>query len=110
VTSESYSVVASQHADFLAKVYLRSFQDRDERRFKFLWCEIAEACHVAVDELHENDAISTLCPGKQGWLSRDHRLDDLEYIILRDSRGRPPPAQPPQTIGDVIRYLLPMAN
>jgi hypothetical protein len=94
------------YAEFLDNVYRRRFRGTDKARFDFLWCEIAEVSRVRPDLLHEDDLISDRCPGQQSWLSSDTRLDDLEYVIMTESQGRPPPKRRPQTIGDVLDYLL----
>ena len=96
----------SAHAAFLDGVHTRRFAGTDKRRFEHLWCEIAEVCKVKPDTLHEDDKIVDRCPPPRSWLSSDTRLDDLEYVIMSESRKSPPPKQRPETIGQVLDYLL----
>lgn len=99
------STVAA-HSTFLSDVYERRFPGTDKARFELLWCEVAEICGVAPDTLHEDDTVANRCPPPKGWLSSDTRLDDLEYIIVTESRGRPPWKRRPETIGEILDYLL----
>jgi hypothetical protein len=98
--------VIAQHTKFLDDIYRRRFRGTNKARFEFLWLEVAEVCRVRPEELHEDDRISDRCPGRQGWLSSDTRLDDLEFVIMSESRETPPPRTKPQTIGEVLDYLL----
>jgi hypothetical protein len=99
------SVIAA-HAGFLESVYRRRFPKAERARFELLWCEVAEVCRVVPDALHEDDKIADRCPAPRGWLSTDTRLDDLEYLVMTESRGMPPPKLRPETIGQVLDYLL----
>jgi hypothetical protein len=103
---EHHRPTIAQNAKTLDDIYRRRFGGKDKERFEFLWCEIAEVCRVRPDELHEDDQISDRCPGRQSWLSSDTRLDDLEFVIMSESQGVPPPRTKPKTIGEVLDYLL----
>jgi hypothetical protein len=94
------------HAAFIDDVYNRRFAGADKSRFALLWCEIAEACKLPVNALHEDDELSERCPRSGSLLSSEHRLEDLEYLITMESRGKPPPQKTFKTIGDVVDYLL----
>lgn len=94
------------HASYLDAVYRRRFPGTNKVRFELLWCEIAEVCRVTPGELHEDDKIADRCPPSNDLFSSDNRLDDLEYIILTESRNAAPPKQRPETIGQVLDYLL----
>ena len=94
------------HAAYLDAVHSRRFPAADKVRFELLWCEIAEVCRVTPAELHEDDKIADRCPPSKSILSSDTRLEDLEYIVVTESRNMAPPKQSPETIGEVLDYLL----
>jgi hypothetical protein len=101
---EHHRPVIAQYAKTLDDVYRRGFEGTDKERFEFLWCEIAEVCRVRPDEVHEHDLVSERCPSGEGSLSS--RLEDLAFVIMSESRDLPPPKKQPETIGDVLDYLL----
>jgi hypothetical protein len=59
---------------------------------------------VRPHELHEDDQVSDRCPSGEGSLSS--RLEDLAFVIMSESRDVPPPRKQPETIGQVLDYLL----
>ncbi|HEY0466314.1 MAG TPA: hypothetical protein VGC79_19020 [Polyangiaceae bacterium] len=94
------------HAKFLNALHQRRFASTDKERFMLLWCEIAEICGLAPNELRENAEIASLRSTPRSWLSYDDRLEDLDYLIISESRDLPPPRPKPRTIGEVLDYLL----
>lgn len=94
------------HAEYLNAVHGRRFPGTDKERFDLLWCEVAEVCRVTPGELHEDDKIADRCPPSNSLFSSDTRLDDLEYTIITESRHVAPPKRRPETIGQVLDYLL----
>jgi hypothetical protein len=90
----------------LEAVYQRRFNDSDRDRFMRLWCEIAEVLEVPVDVLHEDAEIKEYFSSVRGRWWRTSRQDDLEYLIMAESRRQPPPSHELKTIADVLDYLL----
>ncbi len=83
----------------------RRFPTAAPDRFAVLWSEVAKICGVDPLQLHEDDPISTLCPS-QGALDLNLRIMELEALVAAESKQMPPPATRPQTVGDVIDYLI----
>jgi len=90
--------------DQLEGLRARRFSHATPERFAALWCEIANICGVDPLRLNESDEIAELCPS-QGALDLNLRIMELEALVAMESKGMPPPAIRPQTIGDIIDYL-----
>jgi hypothetical protein len=101
---QTYSVAA--HMAYLEALHRRRFPDTDKDRFMSLWCEIAEICRLSPDALHEDLKIASLRSVSTSWLSSDNRLENLNHLVLIESRDLPPPRPKPATIGGVLDYLL----
>jgi hypothetical protein len=94
--------------DELKHIHERRFVGSDAERFRRLWCEIASLCEVSPLEMHENDRLGDRCPQSR-WLRLVHpgaRQENLEALVLMESRHLPPPTVLATTIGDVLDYLL----
>ena len=94
--------------DELRHIHERRFAGSDAERFVRLWCEIASLCDVSPLDMHENERLGELCPQSR-WLGFVHpsaRQENLEALVLMESRHLPPPTVPPTTVGDVLDYLL----
>jgi len=73
-----------------------------------LWCEIAHLCGVSPLEMHENNPPEELCPPHRvlGLVEPNAVLEEISALIMAESRGRPAPKTRPNTVGDVLDYLL----
>ena len=96
----------ARHSEFLDRLRRRRFPEADAERFARLWCEMAEVCGLSPDDLHEDLELASLRSAPGSWLSFDDRLEDLNYLILVESRELAPPRPKPTTIGGVLDYLL----
>jgi hypothetical protein len=94
------------HASYLDGLHQRRFPETDRDRFRLLWCEIAEICGLSPGALREDLEIASLRSAPKSWLTFDDKLDDLDYLVLTESRDLPPPRPKPTTIGGVLDYLL----
>lgn len=83
---------------------MRRFADADRVEFARLWCEIATICDVDPLKLHEDDSLRELCP--EPLLTFDLKLQELEALVIQESRELPPPRRRPNTVGEIIDYLL----
>ena len=83
----------------------RRFPTAAPDRLARLWSEIARICGVDPLQLHEDDRITKLCPG-QGALDLNLKIMELEALVAAESKHMPPPATRPQTVGDIIDYLI----
>ena len=94
------------YASYLDALHQRRFSNADRARFMLLWCDIAEICDLPPNALSEDFEIASLRKPPKSWLTLDDKVDDLDYLILTESRGLPPPRSKPKTIGGVLDYLL----
>ena len=86
-------------------IHARRFPSADRGRFLELWCQIAEICETAPEELHEDERIVTVPPEE---LFLHDRVEDLLELTLRESRGVP--TKMLETIGDLMDFLLDPAH
>lgn len=91
--------------DQLQELLSRRFRTVDRERFAALWSEIANICGVDPLVMHEDDEIQRLCPTK-GVLDLNLKMMELEALVMAESKHLRPPAHRPQTVGDIIDYLL----
>jgi hypothetical protein len=94
------------HSDKLWMLFRRCYPAVNAERFMVLWCELAELCGVSPEELSENDLIAERYSHRRGGLLRTSAMEDIEQLILTESRGQPPPHRIPETVRDVLDYLL----
>lgn len=92
-------------ADQLQELLSRRFPSVDRERFAQLWSEIANICGVDPLVMHEDDEIQRLCPSN-GVLDLNLKVMELEALVMANSKHLAPPARRPQTIGDIVDYLL----
>jgi hypothetical protein len=92
-------------ADQLQELLSRRFPSVDRERFAQLWSEIANICGVDPLVMHEDDEIQRLCPSN-GALDMNLKMMELEALVMAQSKHLEPPVRRPQTIGDIIDYLL----
>jgi hypothetical protein len=96
-----------KHAVFLKDMHARYLTGSDFARFAFIWCEIAAVCERSPDAIRVEEPIAVLCPSSSFLgLIHNPRLDDLEYLIMLESRALPPPEEVPKLVMDVLRYLV----
>lgn len=91
--------------DQLQELLSRRFPSVDRERFAKLWSEIANICGVDPLVMHEDDEIQRLCP-TNGALDMNLKMMELEALVMAQSKHLAPPVGRPQTIGDIIDYLL----
>jgi hypothetical protein len=96
----------ARHSEFLEKLRMRRFPESDAERFALLWCEMAEVCGLSPVDLREDLELASLRSAPRSWLSLSDRLEDLNYLVLVESRELAPPRPKPTTIGGVLDYLL----
>jgi hypothetical protein len=65
----------------------------------------ANICSVAPLAMHEDDEIQRLCP-TNGALNMNLKMMELEALVMAQSKHLAPPVRRPQTMGDIIDYLL----
>ena len=85
----------------VAHIHARRFPSADRGRFLELWCQIAEICETAPEELHEDERIVTVPPEE---LFLNDRVEGLLDLVLRESRGDPTSKH--ETLGDLMDFLL----
>ena len=92
----------------LRHVHERRFPASDPERFVRLWCEVADLCGVLPLEMHEDDRPEELFPPDRvlGLVEPNVALEEISALIMAESRGRPPPKTRPNTVGEVLDYLL----
>lgn len=91
--------------DQLQELRSRRFRSVDPERFAALWSEIANICGVHPLVMHADDEIQRLCP-TEGVLDLNLKMMELEALVMAESKHLAPPVRRPQTIGDIIDYLL----
>jgi hypothetical protein len=92
----------------LRDIHQRRFAGSDAERFTRLWCEVAAICNVSPLEMHEDKRVVDLCPPWRllGLTEPSPRLENLEALIMEESKDRPPPESTMWTVGEVLDYLL----
>ncbi len=86
-------------------IWLRRFSATDRETFVRIWSEIASICGVDPSALHENDSLKTLCEVGR-WPVFSGKMQALEALVLAESKELPPPVVQPNTVGEVVDYLL----
>lgn len=97
---------AELNPELLDAIHTRRFSASDKARLRALWTEMAQIFDIDPADLHETDRIDERCPRPRYGICFNGRLEDLSVLIQRESDGRPPPANPPVTVGDILDYLL----
>ena len=90
--------------DQLEPIRAARFPGTAPDRFAVLWCAVAEIIGVDVLTMRAEDCVIDLCPNSR-WLGFNARIENLEALVLDESRNRPPPLKKMETIGDIIDYL-----
>lgn len=95
-----------EHA--LETIRARRFAIADKEEFARIWCEIATICDVDPLKLHEDNLLRELCP--ESPLSFNLRMQELEALVLQETKERRPPRSRPNTVGEVIDYVLELSR
>lgn len=88
----------------LEQIRAASFPDAEEDRFATLWCAVAEIIDIDPLKMRAEDRVIDLCPNSR-WPSINGKIQNLEALVLAESRDCPPPPKTMVTIGDIIDYL-----
>jgi hypothetical protein len=81
------------------------FANAAPERFAAIWSEIANICGVDPLQMREEDELRVLCPTRR-LTDLNLKMMELEALVAAESRGMPPPAIQPQTVGDILDYLM----
>jgi len=84
----------------ISAVHKEHFPHADLENFCLIWCEMAGALGVRPSALQLERKVEA------PELTID-QLEDLHYVLTRESRGLPPPSSPIRTVGDFLGYLYP---